>query len=858
VSVFHRHLRLGQGQQPQPQQQQQRRQQQQEQGQDQETAEKASPLQVSRANIHGRLVFERAIQKQSFAMLHFLAMLLCFLLTLSVYDPLAMMGEVHDNLRVLYKIDTVKEYRTPDEIMKYMQSFIETTYEMASALIDANTMNTIDPTRCFSTSVSDICRLKYWETPIRLNASSYFVDIKALLRDDLSIINKVPSHMDCSQQPAVENCLDWDKHVNPNLTTNLRGLTGEDPIIMKSRRQYPFASVVVLAPMVWQVRAPVVPCSGFGDKYNLEVLGAGKCSSDIKCDPGHESSFRATKPSPVSGRTQSIFIAYIEDAFYCVDRALHASEWRDKSWDPWASYDDLTVGRAQTAAEMGGKKVFWKFISDTAYLRGPVKGLVVLDKNDPCSTCDAWGPLEAPRCTDPVEDGTSHPMWTENDMDNDCSSRRVWTDRFMASEKEHTFFDIGTSEITIAALVITPQGEKYPDITTLVRVTFKVSQSGAYMAEPILSSTSQTKMNLWIPPVVITLVLASTFIFGAIHRYVKNPGRISVMLFDVLASGAVLSYLIWNLVLEFGPPHIVETLVAAFNKNDQDSYFDCFRNILQYSDSITVMKTAGFYLIILLFFRLVHMLSVHPQLGLIVAVIAQCLDDIFYFCIQFILFFLVLSFLGHWSFGGQKTAFMTLGRSSYTLFRFITQDFSFSDEPPSATYWVFLFLYVSVVGIMMMSFLLAIVVNAHTVVTDTLKANEKTWCTETWCTSFRGLSTKLSHGWPMPGSVCTHIEESAVPDQPMTVLPAVTAEELCRFTTGTGSKGRPLFASLQSAQAYLEDYVKKTSPAMEETRASFCFNPGHYYGEDLLAPLGEERCARAPEAPSSSFEALFL
>ncbi|CAE8595062.1 unnamed protein product [Polarella glacialis] len=764
------------------------------------------------------------------------------------------MGEVHDNLRVLYKMDTVKEYRTPDEIMEYMQSFIETTYEMASALIDANTMNTIDPTRCFSTSVSDICRLKYWETPLRLNTSSRFVDKKALLRDELSVFNFRPSHMDCSQQPAVENCLDWDKHVNPDLTTNLMGLTGEDPIIMTSRRQYPFASVVVLAPIVWQVRAPVVPCSGFGDKYNLEVLGAGKCSPETKCDPDRESNFRAPKPNSISGRTQSIFITYSEDAFYCVDRALHASEWRDKSWDPWASYDDLTVGRALSAAEIGGKKVFWKFISDTAYLRGPVKGMVVLDQNDPCSTCPAWGPLEAPRCTDPVEDGSNHPMWTENDMDNDCSLRRVWTDRFMASKKEHTFFDIGTSEITIAALVITPQGEKYQDITTLVRVTFKVSQSGAYTAEPSLSSTSQTDMNWWIPPVVITLVLAATFIFGAIYRYVKRPGHIFAILFDVLSSGAVMSYLVWNLVLEFSPPHIAETLLAAFQKNDQDSYFESFKDILQYSDSITAMKTAGFYLIILQFFRLVHMLSVHPRLGLVVAVIEQCLDDIFHFCIQFILFFLVLSFLGHWSFGNQKTSFMTLERSSYTLFRFFASDFGFSDEPPSTIYLVFLFIYICVVSIMMVNFLLAIVVNAHTVVTDTLKVHEHhhNVALDLWDASFRALRVKLSRGWPMPGSVCTYIEESAVPEQPMKLLPAVTAEELCRCTAGTN--GWPLFASWQSAQAYLKDYVKKTSPAMEETRAGFCFTPGHYYGEDLGAPLGEEHRARAAEATSSSLD----
>ena len=38
---------------------------------------------------------------------------------------------------------------TVDEVMLFIQTFIETSYLMGSARQDANTMNNIDPNRCF-------------------------------------------------------------------------------------------------------------------------------------------------------------------------------------------------------------------------------------------------------------------------------------------------------------------------------------------------------------------------------------------------------------------------------------------------------------------------------------------------------------------------------------------------------------------------------------------------------------------------------------------------------------------------------------------------------------------------------------
>ena len=51
------------------------------------------------------------------------------------------------------------------EVLEYIQGFVTTAYDMASALVDANTMNSIDFDRCMDDGTEDVCRLTYWRLP---------------------------------------------------------------------------------------------------------------------------------------------------------------------------------------------------------------------------------------------------------------------------------------------------------------------------------------------------------------------------------------------------------------------------------------------------------------------------------------------------------------------------------------------------------------------------------------------------------------------------------------------------------------------------------------------------------------------
>jgi len=116
---------------------------------------------------------------------------------------------------------------------------------------------------------------------------------------------------------------------------------------------------------------------------------------------------------------------------------------------------------------------------------------------------------------------------------------------------------------------------------------------------------------------------------------------------------------------------------------------------------------------LVLFFRLVRLLDIHPRLGLLSKVAAECADDVFHFLIQFFIMFWMLTFLAFWSFADGFDEFRTFVTSAYTLTRYFTGDFAFENEPPSLNFVVFQVIYVFVVFVMMVNFLLAIVVNGH-------------------------------------------------------------------------------------------------------------------------------------------------
>jgi hypothetical protein len=665
-------------------------------------------FQLNRSQFFERLELEANMRRSTCSLLVFSMLIFSFSQTLAVYDPMESISVVHNGLRTRYRMEGLENNLVNvRDVLRYADTFIKTTYDMASALVDANTMNSIDPMRCFDIETADICELKYWEVQFRRKSDEHYVNLDALFQDQVSPVNQKVSKMDCSLGVPHRNCMVWSEHVDPNLTSAVMGLTPEDPVIVEDRRNFPHAQVVPLAPIVWQTRAAKVPCSGFGNTYNQEILGAGRCKSDIRCDADSVTSFEASIPNPRSGRIQSIFLAYENDAFNCYDHSKEETEFYDKSWDPWATYSDMTVGRKIEPQSLLGHNIFYKFISDVNYLKAPIKGTVFFNKSDPCTLCEEyiW-----PDCVDPVEEGPDHPMWSEESIADECSGRRQWISRFLdeekTPEKESTFFTPDTKSFFIGALVITPQMQGLPDITTLVKVEIVRDQNGFFSVQPSLVSISETPMFTWISCMLVTLVFCVAYpVVGGYETWTK-------LAVNSFTSMLVVIYLVWNLYLEVTPPHVVQELEEAFKLNEQEAYFKCFTGLLEYSDQLKMLKDYGFYLILALFCRLIALLDIHPRLGLLRRVVEECADDTFHFLLQFALCLTMLSFVAFWSFGEHSGQYRSMGFAAYVLFKMFVGNFAFEDEPPETKLMFFLILYVFVVFVMMMNFLLAIVVNA--------------------------------------------------------------------------------------------------------------------------------------------------
>jgi hypothetical protein len=739
------------------------------------------------------------------------------------------MAGVHTILRNRYSLADLAEYSsTPAGAVRYMSHFLDVTYDMASALIDANTLNSIDPMRCFAQETTDVCRLSYWEVQSRRKTSEHYVNIPALFQDQISHMNLNNSRMDCRAPHPEANCLHWEQRTNPNLTSTVVGLTPEEPAILEDRKTFPFAQVVPLSPIIWQTRAPEVPCCGFGDTYNTGILGAGDCKPNVRCDHAG-AKFDSPVPNPDSGRIQSVFVAYENDAFSCLDRAKEDDAvFYDKSWDPWASYTDLTVGRKVEPTKLMGKNVYYKFISDVRYLKAPIKGTVYINKTDPCQPCTEWS---APECTDPLEVGPSHPMWQEKSISDKCSFRRQWIKRFLDDEKtperESSFLTSQTTELSMAALVITPQMESLPDITTLVMVTFVQGQNGAISASPWLVSISETPVLKWCSWCGVALTFA---ILYPIHELRKQRRHICGQLgIDICLMAAVCTYIIFNMYLEFSPPHVLQELLLAFQANEQHAYFECFAGLLGYAQSLSTLKNCGFYVIIALFFRLVVLLDVHPRLGLLIQVARKCADDTFHFMMQFTVQYALLSYLAFWSFGESRAEFSSMTRSAYTLFRYFVGEFNMDEAPPDSRFLCFLILYVFIIFVMMVNFLLAIVVTAHTKVMHIVEEcqTEQNALTDMWDVWSSFIFFK-QHGWPSPGRVLEHLVSHVGHGMNMLSLPAVTAEELV---------GSLLFASEESAQNFIDYYAEKMD-MIQETRKEMRFQQDHCFLEECNSSSG--------------------
>lgn len=717
-------------------------------------------LRLDRKKLTERIALESNMEMNCPHYLTFVFLLVLTLVCMASYDPVNQVGTIHNNLRSRFKVEDAENCRTTIEITQYVETFLNIAYNMAPALIDANTMNSIDFARCFDPYVNDICRLTYWY--LDPNSSSRNGD--QVIRDKLSPENG-PSVLDCpAQGQGKPNCLDRSAMLDSTLQSRTLGLMPENPIIYKSRQEYAAASIVPMTPIMWQTRGTRRPCSGFGNKYNHEVLGAGACKENAKaCNPNTVTAFSGARPAKSDDRGQTFFLTYSEDVFFCVDRNLIDDSFYDQSWHPWAGYENFHPGIERKAVDFNGQQVFYKFISDIAYIQKPVPELVQLPDRyeDACPNGPLGAPFQTPlpagvRVSDPLLN-PDHDLWKEA-QDNSiyavqCSMRKLWSQAFLNSKTEYrasSFITMESNEVTLAALVLTPQSEEFADVQTLIRVVWTIDQGGSISSQVFLQSTSQTSA-LWFVWVALVLLVGfveviqgALAIFGCStpgmshhHHLQQNPSlklgtTMSVKLqrknartigiLDVLSALSAMALVLANLFLELLPPDVTSDLLNAYSKNNEEVYFEVFRSIVAYNENLRTLKNFGFVVIILLFVRSVLYLVLHPRMAVLVNTLAHLGDKFFHFMLYFIFILVILTFIGWWMFAEIKfTEYGTFTRTLYTQFQMFTGSFPFASNPPGLSELFYLVLTTLIVFIILVNFLLAIVVDSYQFVTRELE-----------------------------------------------------------------------------------------------------------------------------------------
>eukprot|EP00929_Paragymnodinium_shiwhaense_P075945 TRINITY_DN3891_c0_g5_i1.p1 TRINITY_DN3891_c0_g5~~TRINITY_DN3891_c0_g5_i1.p1 ORF type:complete len:1180 (+),score=202.44 TRINITY_DN3891_c0_g5_i1:86-3625(+) len=769
-----------------------------------------------------RVKMESAIETNLLKIANFFCLLLAFMSCLGMYDPSVQISKIHANLHLSFDTEVALAATDTSDILNYLDTFLEKAYTMAPALVDANTMNSIDFARCTDSDVGDVCRLTYWMSIGMTPADKE--NINRIIMDQVTESN-ARSILDCDAGNAPDNCVDRNGQlVAENSADKTLGLLPEDPIILQSRLDYPRASVVPLTPVVWQTRAPRKECSGFGDKYNYEVLGAGLCGVEDDCDPEAVTSFAGTKPAVRTNRAQSFFISYSEAPFSCVDRALYETTFMDRSWHPWATREDLTAGIEMQAENLAGLPVFYKFVSDVAYLQRPINGSVLADSSGNCfNPCTEASDL----CTDPILYG-DHALWKE-DGDNNiylpqndtCTLRKGWSDRYLQKsigDRMNTFLTLETTSFTVSVMVVTPQPEEYPDVQTLVRVKWEIDQGGTVTGSASIQSTSQTT-DTWFYLVGMTVLLSlchmgaafydiyKTFVSIEDTQAVKRKRRQAAII-DIVIALATCAVVLTNMVLELLPPDVSAELLQSFKANNQDTYFSVFRDIVVYNENIAMLKQFGFLNVCLLFGRLVLFFSIHPRLAVLVSCANHMADTLFHFSVYFFMIFSVLAFLGHWMFSSENNLrFGSLGVAVYTQFKMFVGEIPWPDGIPDMYFYIYLVLYVFMVVVFLMNFLLAIMVSAFFAVEQqTGRCDTERNVLSDFYDVGKCVIKRVRNGYPSAWRVFQYLDDQLEsPTKPPLHLGSKELYEGLKHP----ETDKPLFKNEDHAQQFIEYYLTK-------------------------------------------------
>eukprot|EP00928_Gymnodinium_smaydae_P050799 TRINITY_DN3435_c0_g4_i2.p1 TRINITY_DN3435_c0_g4~~TRINITY_DN3435_c0_g4_i2.p1 ORF type:complete len:799 (-),score=103.70 TRINITY_DN3435_c0_g4_i2:179-2575(-) len=638
--------------------------------------------------------------------MHYYVTIMLFVITLGTYDPIQSISDVHSSLAQRYDVGRLNKLKDVQSVTDYLDFFIKRTYKMGSAMIDVNTFDSIDPARCFDPDVTDICQLTYWSV-LDTNPSA------------LNYINKTEMI---------------------DMSIGRVGLHLRRPVVLDSRMDYPTPMVVPLAPLVWQTRAKRVPCSGFGNVYNDEVLGAGRCPLDGECPENTAVSYFAGGKS-----NQRIYLTYVEPAFFCVDHDIEDGTFYDRSWYPGAFWEDLQNGRKIETRVIGGTSAFAKFVSNIAYLQAPINLEVGSDR------------LTA-----------TDPLWTERSVSNNPRRAQCVKEYITSAEndRKNTFVTLETKSLTAVAIVIIPQGEKMPDMTTIAMAKFEFSPYGRVSARMEFNSTSQPPLS-WQVTAVVFWIIALIGVIDNGQRHVRHwndpvittPKILRVS--DVVLPLAAIIHIIVVFYEDLSPPHVDEDLKAAFSANEERRYIEVVGVIINYANVHARLRVAGFFICVLFVFRAILQLELHPKFALLLNALQRCKGDLWHILLACAPIFFVMGFQTYWMFATnhESKGFGTIFSAMRTTLTFVMPGIPGTVNQQDITMFVMWGLTGLFVLRLFYLVTIASIVKAFMGAKDAVGQNAADRDIQVDALdAFTMMFYRFKHKWPMPGRILKNLQ----------------------------------------------------------------------------------------------------
>lgn len=193
-----------------------------------------------------------------------------------------------------------------------------------------------------------------------------------------------------------------------------------------------------------------------------------------------------------------------------------------------------------------------------------------------------------------------------------------------------------------------------------------------------------------------------------------------------------------------------ETKVAMF--------FDILIEFVNLLEADAEVRTFGYWVVIICFFRVVVYMRVHPRIAILYKTVEKGFGDLYHFIITFAMLYMVLAWLANWSFGDKMAEYGTLNMAIYKQFDMLLGGFSLPDTGFELLFGMYSVIYFFVVFSLLLNFFLAIVVDSYAEVKKSVDDSviENAIHSDLWYTFTYPLYA-IVYGWPNRNQIITRL-----------------------------------------------------------------------------------------------------